>query len=436
MSSTAKPSRQFKRFFISLSLVVLLVVSAIYAGLAVSDQSHIEAELVSRGRAIFGSIVLVRKWNASHGGVFVVKKPGEIANPYLENPDRLGSDGVVYTLKNPALMTREISELADNEGAFRFHIASNQPLNPHNAPDPFERSALEAFAHGAKEVTTREESASGPRFRYMGPLKVEKECLSCHAKQGYVVGDVRGGISVTYSMAEADEAMTSNRIRVGSLFTLTIMLLLAVIWRLVTGLHGRLSAAEAKILELASHDELTGIANRREANRRLRQERARALRQLKPLSVVLIDMDHFKEVNDAEGHDAGDAVLRASAKTAEAALRVTDCLGRWGGEEFLAILPETTEEGARRVVERVRSAVEQLNLQHNGHTLKVTLSAGVACWSPTDTQGPNSEADALVKLADEALYRAKAAGRNRVEVARVVKLAEDPGSSGATADGD
>ena len=131
--------------------------------------------------------------------------------------------------------------------------------------------------------------------------------------------------------------------------------------------------------------------------------------------MVLLDVDHFKAVNDSCGHDAGDAVLRGVSRTAAAALRASDLLGRWGGEEFLALLPETEAAGARGVAERVLAEVAALREYHADRVLAVTVSAGVATWTPPGGGPDGSDAEALLKRADEALYRAKAAGRNRVE---------------------
>ena len=105
-------------FLLNMVLVVLLFFSSIFAGSYLSNQTLIEAELQSRARAFFQSILTTRSWNARHGGVYVEKRPGVESNPYLENPDIVSVDGTVYTLKNPALMTREISELAKDKGFF------------------------------------------------------------------------------------------------------------------------------------------------------------------------------------------------------------------------------------------------------------------------------------------------------------------------------
>ena len=99
-------------------------------------------------------------------------------------------------------MTREISEYAENSGDFKFHITSLKPLNPDNIPDPFEKKALKSFENGGREHYYQADDAGRTIFRYMAPLYVEKACLTCHAKQGYRTGDVRGGISVSFDISK------------------------------------------------------------------------------------------------------------------------------------------------------------------------------------------------------------------------------------------
>jgi diguanylate cyclase (GGDEF)-like protein len=406
----------WRGFRVNLILVVLVVVSTAFTGILVSDERAIRAELRTRGHSLFTSIVLARKWNALHGGVYVEKTPGMVSNPYLPNPDRRGEDGTVFTMKNPALMTREISEIAAREGTFEFRITSLQPLNPANAPDPFERRALARFEAGEREATAREDRGGTPWYRYMAPLRVEESCLGCHAAQGYRVGDVRGGISVSFDMGEAEAAIRATRWRLGLLFSVSSVLLALLIARLVSGLRRQVMAAEARIRVLAETDELTGLANRRHASERLLEAGAHAARHGRALSVALLDVDHFKAVNDSHGHEAGDAVLCAVARACEGVLRESDLLARWGGEEFLAVLPETDAGAARGVAERLRGAVEGLRIDNaGGPAHAVTVSAGVATWAPPGPAWRRPDRDALLKQADAALYRAKAGGRNRVE---------------------
>ena len=162
----------------------------------------------------------------------------------------------------------------------------------------------------------------------------------------------------------------------------------------------------------AETDPLTGVANRRRFHQALEIECLRSARNRYPLSVLMIDLDFFKDVNDRYGHPAGDAALRIVAQLLLLSLRKTDLLARYGGEEFAVLLPETPGEGARVIAERIRQMVCQKPIVAEGCPMQVSVSIGVA--SHVD----NSEAtpEILLKRADLALYRAKALGRNRVEV--------------------
>ncbi len=406
----------WRSFFINLSLVVLLAVSGLYTGLALSTGRTIDAEITTRARTIFGAVALARSWNSVHGGVYVAKRPGVDSSPLLDHPDREGTDGTIYTMRNPALMTREMSDLTARDGSFSFHLTSLKPLNPANAPDAFETEALQRLERGETEVSTREVRGGGTVFRYLGPLRVEQSCLECHAHQGYQVGQVRGGLSVTFDVTEAERGVAQARWIAVGLFVFTTAALLLVLGGLAASLHRRLNVAEARILEMAVTDDLTGLHNRRYTGQRLQEELARSKRHGRRCSCVLLDIDLFKHVNDTHGHAAGDAVLRGLAAATHLALRESDLLGRWGGEEFLAVLPETDREGARAIAERLRQAIEAMRVDYQGKQLSVTASLGVADALPG--QDPDArDAERLVARADEALYRAKTGGRNRIEVA-------------------
>jgi diguanylate cyclase (GGDEF)-like protein/PAS domain S-box-containing protein len=168
--------------------------------------------------------------------------------------------------------------------------------------------------------------------------------------------------------------------------------------------------AEEALRELAATDGLTGLLNRRRFMEMGEAEIERTKRTGRPLSLIMFDVDHFKKVNDTRGHDVGDVVLVSLALTAKDALRAVDVLGRLGGEEFAAILPETGLEEALTVAERLRRAVADMGLAPNGEPLPVTISLGVVLG-----RGAGETLDDLLKRADTALYRAKSAGRNRVE---------------------
>jgi len=164
-----------------------------------------------------------------------------------------------------------------------------------------------------------------------------------------------------------------------------------------------------KLQKQATEDDLTGLVNRRELMRRMDVEIARALRHRRPLSVLMMDLDHFKDYNDTQGHLAGDEALKLASSIVLHHCRAEDIAGRYGGEEFFVVLPETSPENALLIAERIRRALaesEELDPP-------VTISVGVHTWSGEGDVEP----DALIATADAALYEAKRLGRNRVEVA-------------------
>ena len=172
-----------------------------------------------------------------------------------------------------------------------------------------------------------------------------------------------------------------------------------------------LEQALEQIRLLATQDELTGLFNRRHMSTLLTQEQLRARRSGEPLCIVLMDLDHFKRINDGHGHHAGDAVLKGFAHAGRQALRGTDVLARWGGEEFLLMLPGADADQAASVVERVRAQLAATSFDAAAPGLTVTFSAGLARVEPGQTL------EQAVERADQAMYRAKTGGRNRTEFA-------------------
>ena len=175
----------------------------------------------------------------------------------------------------------------------------------------------------------------------------------------------------------------------------------------------RLKEAQAHIHRLSMHDPLTECYNRRFLMKRLKEEFNRSSRNHQALSGIMLDLDHFKQINDAYGHDAGDMVLVTVTKVLMSAMREYDVLARYGGEEFFILLPHSAVKDAAVMAERLRKLVESLKMKTGDKIIQITASFGVAGYKGTDIP---ENPDPLLKNTDIALYKAKRAGRNRVEV--------------------
>jgi diguanylate cyclase (GGDEF)-like protein len=188
----------------------------------------------------------------------------------------------------------------------------------------------------------------------------------------------------------------------------------------VFALFGWLLGCQAdRLIELSTTDGLTGLLNVRGFHQRLQQELARARRSRQPLSLVAIDVDGLKGINDRHGHEVGDQALQAVAQTISATLRVTDVAARLGGDEFTLLAPNTPEAPAIGLAERLR--LRATGPQSQLALLAASVSLGVVTFDPV--QGPWPDAAALMRAADEALYDAKRGGRNRVTATRLARTA-------------
>jgi len=217
-----------------------------------------------------------------------------------------------------------------------------------------------------------------------------------------------GGVAFIMFVARLDRFTVINAWVFLSL-TLVVGLMLA---RVFEATNRRAFALEHALMQDARTDPLTRLANRRSIEETAAAELRRQRRSGKPTAVILCDIDEFKRINDEHGHDAGDRTIRSVGENLRSVMRTTDALGRWGGDEFLAILPETTVEEAARLAERIRAAMQSAAIP--GLTgLHVTVSVGVAAITCDRTDSDVETFDRVVKAADEALYQAKAAGRNR-----------------------
>ena len=177
-------------------------------------------------------------------------------------------------------------------------------------------------------------------------------------------------------------------------------------------LQDGLMVASAELLFRATHDSLTGITNRSMVLDALRRERSRQVRGGGSFGIILLDVDHFKSVNDNYGHQCGDLVLQEVARIMTASVRAYDTVGRYGGEEFLIVAPASGVEGVLRLAERIRLAIEAKPVATEAGEISITVSLGLAVSSDIAPLDP----EVMLRTADDALYRAKAEGRNRSEM--------------------
>lgn len=178
--------------------------------------------------------------------------------------------------------------------------------------------------------------------------------------------------------------------------------------RMRIAINERIRAQKA-LEEAAMTDPLTGVLNRRGMMTHLQHQVARNKRNHVPFTILMVDLDHFKSVNDAHGHETGDLVLRKTATRLTSSIRGQDIVSRWGGEEFLILLPETAAEGGSVVAEKIRQRIADEPFLWDGKTLSLTVSIGVAAFEKS------TSIDECIRRADVSLYNAKRAGRNRVE---------------------
>jgi diguanylate cyclase (GGDEF)-like protein len=397
-----------KRQALFLSITWLIILSASFL-FQYYDSEHTNRELVLRTtQALFDQIFITREWNADHGGVYVPVTKETQPNPYLDDPNRdirINKD-LTLTKVNPAYMTRQIAELAAKRSNVQIHITSLKPLRPENSPNMLERKALKSFEQNVDEIGEFIKEGAENKFFYMAPLKVEKACLNCHEKQGYKEGDVRGGISIIIPVRRGDHmtGMIAGHIIIGLIGLIGINLFLR-----------KLNKSYEVIQKQAVVDALTDIPNRRAFMERIEYEYRRSARDKSPLSVLMIDIDHFKLYNDTYGHAAGDECLKAVAQAIKNTIkRPADFCARYGGEEFVVLLPDTTLDAARILAENIRANVEDMKLAHKecppSYVVSVSVGIAATIGSPTTTY------ELVLQQSDKALYKAKERGRNRTEI--------------------
>lgn len=495
--------------------------------------------LIDQARTHFQNQSDIRLWNDQYLGVYVLAQKHIEPHPLLPNNTITSTENEKLIRVNHSSMTRELSEISHQDN-FKFHLTSPEPLNKKNIANSFEKRAfkrieqngsLEYFEFGSQE------------FRYLGAILTQEACLSCHAHQGYKVGDIRGGLSVTLEASHYNNEVADIRERSLFLYALTSILLSLITYfgsrelrhsdllkqkvekrtkeinktkellqtvldsdaslmlvasgivpilanktlltflniesleefrkshRYISDLfiyvddtaylnptmpdehwisyldrkqhkkdikvliakdgHARHLKVHVKEITLneqnihiivfdditeqliemkklrsqAMQDPLTKLYNRAKFNEILLHEIELSKTTLLSFSLIFLDIDHFKAVNDNYGHDVGDKVLIALSDILTSLMRSRDFVARWGGEEFIITLQGTTIKDAASVAEKLREKVQEYDFP-TAH--KLTISLGVTEYIRGET------VEEFIKRADEALYEAKNSGRDRV----------------------
>lgn len=397
-------SRFFKgsKIMFPFALILLLLVGGAFTLLYLREQAQHESNLEAYAHSMAANVLAVR-------------------TIFAENQNRINYDSEGrFEFKNLNPSAAANSFIAKTNG-FRGKKVKQTSLlyrKDEDAPDDWEMRALASF-EADRRLTRISETVAGETtvFRYAIPLYIEPNCLQCHGepkgtpditghpREGYKLGDLRGAITVALPLEDYYAARNGRIMIFICLVAGIILIILIVEQRMVEMLQ-----------RMANTDRLTKVYNRNMLYDSLQREIVQAQTYRTPLSVLMFDIDHFKRVNDQFGHLAGDEVLKNTAVIAKGILRQGDILARFGGEEFVIVTPNTGESGALAMAERLRIKVAEATFTHEKNQIRITISVGVTTLS----QGHNHEdlvaiRDSLLDQADQALYRAKKSGRNRVE---------------------
>ena len=218
------------KFILIIGLVLLVSYGTILLYMTDLQNDLVIGQAKHQARMLHRQLLLTREWVSDHHGLFVVKTDSVLENPYLDHPNLQTDSGITLVKRNPAMVTRELSEYAQKAGYGWFRVTSLKPVNPLNEPDPFETSSLKLFEErDLDEFIEIQNSGSEKNLRYIAPLKVKPTCIGCHSKHGYKVGDIRGALSISIPIEWADRIISKNNSTIlifGIISVLSVTLLL------------------------------------------------------------------------------------------------------------------------------------------------------------------------------------------------------------------
>lgn len=422
-----------KNFIIfSIISVVFVFTLFIVNYISSSKTSYIEISkkvLYEKASSLFNNIVNTREWASSHGGVYVKAHDNLKPNPYLSDNYTYTKDNELLIKVNPAWMTRQISELSNKKEKYFFRITSLQPINPNNIADKFEKRALTFLENNPEQRYYY--NIEKDKYHFLGTLLVKDSCLACHQSQGYKTGEIIGGLRVSIPVDTYNENVQLITSKTDLLYLITfftsiifisifaftvqsiyqreknILKLNKTLERKVKNRTKELSMANEQLTQISMQDFLTNVPNRRYFFKVGAQSFNVAKRERFNLSLLCIDIDFFKKVNDTHGHQIGDEILKLVSSTMSKQIRKADILARTGGEEFVVLLHNVNANGALIVAEKIRETISKTPYVKRHYNINTTVSIGISELCDKD-----KDLDDLMAKADEALYISKQEGRN------------------------
>ena len=392
-----------RRFYARLIAVVWTVALSIFFYMDVrNEKKHLIEIAQKQAIGAIHEMEEIKEWNTSYDAVYVVQS--------RHTPDNLRvNPGVVTTRDGQRLsqvifpkMWTQLSSIKLYINEVETHTSSLKAVNPANEPDPWETGGLLSFEDGARSYKSFETTDDGRRvFKYMQPIYVEESCLNCHAVQGYELGDVRAGITAIIPVDKLMENSNKHIWQVGAILVILAALGVGVAV-IVERQHLTDQVHIDQLNEMAIADELTGLNNRRGFLSLAQQQLKYAERSDQKATLLFVDLNRFKEINDLYGHKEGDAVLVRLAGILTATFRGSDIVARFGGDEFVVLALDTAESSDRIMIDRLEAHINEDNARSDA-PYELSLSIGTAEFDPTQPK----MLELIILEADEKMYEDK-----------------------------